>query len=165
MRDRESTPRPEQQSDTNAGEATILERDWESSLDHVDEALAELETLLGTKHFDEETIVGLSLGFREAFVNAVKHGPQSDPDKPGEKSHISVAASLTPRELLITIRDWGKGFDPAAVPDPAAPENLLSGHGRGLLYIKQFYDEFKTETLPAGFEVTLLKRFPRGEPR
>jgi hypothetical protein len=42
---------------------------------------------------------------------------------------------------MIVVRDPGPGFDPAAVPNPIAEENLYSTHGRGTYLIRQLMDE------------------------
>jgi len=36
------------------------------------------------------------------------------------------------------VEDRGAGFDPALVPDPLAPENLLKPGGRGLLLMRHY---------------------------
>jgi serine/threonine-protein kinase RsbW len=40
--------------------------------------------------------------------------------------------------VTIRIEDEGEGFDPATVPDPTDPENLLRPSGRGIFYMQQF---------------------------
>jgi serine/threonine-protein kinase RsbW len=41
-------------------------------------------------------------------------------------------------EALAEVQDQGPGFDPEAVPDPMAPENLDRPCGRGLLLIRHY---------------------------
>ena len=62
-------------------------------------------------------------------------------------------------EMIIRVRDQGKGFDPDAVADPLAPENLLKGSGRGIFLIRNFMDEVDLQRAPqGGMEVRMVKR-------
>ena len=38
--------------------------------------------------------------------------------------------------IAILVRDEGCGFDPAALPDPLAPENILKTNGRGIFLMR-----------------------------
>jgi serine/threonine-protein kinase RsbW len=51
-----------------------------------------------------------------------------------------IGLHLTPGSLVITVRDRGPGFDPSAVPDPTAEQNLERGSGRGIFYMRCFTD-------------------------
>jgi serine/threonine-protein kinase RsbW len=56
------------------------------------------------------------------------------------------------------VRDQGAGFDPEALGDPLAPENILNTSGRGIFLARQFMDD--VSILPAregGMEVRMLK--------
>ena len=53
-------------------------------------------------------------------------------------------------DLVITIRDQGKGLDPDKIPDPLAPENLLKTSGRGIFLIRSFMDEVVHQPIPDG---------------
>src|SRR5271170_7305988 len=55
------------------------------------------------------------------------------------------------------IADQGVGLDPATLPDPLAPENLLRGSGRGIFLIRSFMDEVHFKLLNPGTELTLVK--------
>jgi serine/threonine-protein kinase RsbW len=89
---------------------------------------------------------------REAAVNAVLHGNAYDPQK-----KITASFENTGSALIIRISDQGKGLDPATLPDPLAPENLLSGSGRGIFLIRSFMDEVHFKQLHPGTELTLIK--------
>ena len=52
--------------------------------------------------------------------------------------------------------DRGGGFDPAAVPDPRLPENVLKPSGRGVFLMRALMDEARFNE--AGNEVTLVLR-------
>ena len=57
-----------------------------------------------------------------------------------------------------------QGLDPATLPDPLAPENLLKQSGRGIFLIRTFMDEVHFRTLSPGNEIIMIK-FLRGPGR
>ena len=63
----------------------------------------------------------------------------------------------TGKDLVFTIADQGRGFDPDHLPDPLAPENLLRGTGRGIFLIRSLMDEVHFRQLHPGTELTLVK--------
>jgi serine/threonine-protein kinase RsbW len=84
---------------------------------------------------------GIELAVHEALVNAVVHGNQMDPNK-----RVCVACRCyIDGEVSITIRDQGQGFDSSSIPDPTAPENQLSAHGRGIYLMQASMDEVHFE--------------------
>jgi serine/threonine-protein kinase RsbW len=88
----------------------------------------------------------------EALANAVIHGNKQEVAK-----QVRISCWHEHKKYVsIVIRDEGTGFDPDAVPDPTAPENLSSEHGRGILMMKMFMDEVRFEK--GGTEVHLLKK-------
>ena len=89
---------------------------------------------------------------REAAVNAVLHGNAYDPGK-----KVTLAFERTAVDLVITIRDQGRGLDMSKIPDPLAPENLLKTSGRGIFIIRSFMDEVEIHPSQAGTEIKLTK--------
>jgi len=81
--------------------------------------------------------VEIEIAVREAIANAVIHGNHEDPWK---RVYVTCRCS-TEGEVLITVRDEGKGFDNRAVLDPTDETNLLRTHGRGLLLMQSLMDE------------------------
>ena len=88
----------------------------------------------------------------EAVVNVVLHGNAYDPAK-----KVELEFERTTDDLVITIRDEGKGLDMAKIPDPLAPENLLKTSGRGIFLIRSFMDDVKITPSQAGTEIKLIK--------
>ena len=86
--------------------------------------------------FDDDAAHYLSVAVRESVVNAIKHGNQGD-----ESRRVTVVLTSQPDALEVRVQDQGAGFDPAAVPDPLAEENLLKADGRGIFFMRQFMDE------------------------
>jgi len=106
---------------------------------------------------DEESAHWVSVAVRESVANAIKHGNQNDPSK---RVHVEFTGTFDQvPELSIRVRDEGAGFDPEAVADPLAPENLLKGSGRGIFLIRSFMDEVVLQRAPeGGMEMRMVKR-------
>ena len=84
----------------------------------------------GTEH-------NVQLALQEAVTNAVVHGNRMDAHK-----LVQVRCRCELREgVSIIVRDQGQGFDPKAVRDPLAVENLKAEHGRGIYLMKLAMDE------------------------
>ena len=96
----------------------------------------------------------MSVAVRESVVNAIKHGNHLD-----ESKRVALSFTLRPQALEVEVRDEGEGFDPGAVPDPLAPENLLKPDGRGIFFMRSFMDEV-SYSFPArgGTVVRMLKK-------
>ena len=74
------------------------------------------------------------MAVREAAVNAIIHGNAYDRSK-----HITASFETNSDALIIRIADQGPGLDPATLPDPLAPENILRGSGRGIFLIRNLH--------------------------
>ena len=99
----------------------------------VQTVLLQLAQILG---FGEDATHYMSVALRESVVNAIKHGNKQD-----EAKRVFLEFTLHPKALEMTIRDQGVGFDPALIPDPVAPENLLKAYGRGIFFMRSFMDD------------------------
>jgi serine/threonine-protein kinase RsbW len=108
--------------------------------------------------FDEDAIMSIAMAVREAAVNAVLHGNAYDPGK-----KVMLALERTPQDLVITLRDQGKGLDLSTIPDCLAPENLLKQSGRGIFLMRSLMDEVQIRPSQTGTEVKLIKHV-HGEP-
>ncbi len=107
--------------------------------------------------FDEDDLHKIGISLRECMVNAVVHGNRYNARK---KVHLNV--TRTPDYLTVVVGDEGDGFDPEAVPDPLAGENLLRGSGRGVMLMQAFMDEFQiSRREPQGTEVKMVKYKPK----
>ena len=121
-------------------------------MDSVAEVEAAAEKFTQAIGMDEDESFRVVMAVREATVNAVLHGNDYDPHK-----QVSVSFENTGTSLVITIADQGEGLDPATLPDPLAPENLLRGTGRGIFLIRSFLDEVHFRQLHPGTELTMIK--------
>jgi serine/threonine-protein kinase RsbW len=124
----------------------------DSSLDSVNRLEQTAEEMAKSAGMDEDEVFRVSMAVREGAVNAVLHGNSYDPGK-----QITASFENTGSALVIKISDQGKGLDPAALPNPLAPENLLRGTGRGIFLIHSFMDEVHFRLLHPGTELTLIK--------
>ena len=82
----------------------------------------------------------VEIALREALANAIIHGNHED-----RRKHVHVTCRCEPEEISIVVKDEGKGFDPDTLPDPTAPENIGSIHGRGIHVMKALMDEVRFE--------------------
>ena len=124
----------------------------DSSLDSVNKVEEAAEQLAQKSGLDEDRTFQVTMAVREAAVNAVLHGNAYDLQK-----KITASFENTGTSLIIRICDQGKGLNPDTIPDPLAPENLLSGSGRGIFLIRSFMDEVHFKLLHPGTELTLIK--------
>ena len=124
----------------------------DSTLETVDKSEETATRIAAEAGFEEDEVLKIAMAVREAAVNAVLHGNAYDPGK-----KVTVNFETTPDDLVITIRDQGKGLDASAIPDPLAPENLLKTSGRGIFLIRSFMDEVEIHPSDAGTEIKLIK--------
>ena len=103
--------------------------------------------------FPPDTASNLAMVVREAAVNAVIHGNRYDLARA-----FTATFEITSSALMVTVADQGAGLDPASIPDPLAPENLLRSSGRGVFLMRAFMDEVTFRDLRPGTEITLIKR-------
>jgi serine/threonine-protein kinase RsbW len=100
---------------------------------------------------DEEKINGLLLAVTEATTNAMIHG-----NKNNSLKLVRIYVTVENSVITIKVKDEGVGFDPAKVPDPTNPENLLKDSGRGLYLMRVYMDSMDINVTPEGTE-TILK--------
>jgi serine/threonine-protein kinase RsbW len=68
-----------------------------------------------------------------------------------------------PTEFVVCVIDRGEGFEPEAVADPLAPENMLKSSGRGIFFMRNFMDEVQLLRAPeGGMEVRMVKKLGAG---
>lgn len=124
----------------------VVPNDLRSAKQPEDRIMAELVRC----GYDTDTIFAIKLALEEAMTNAVKHGNKNDASK-----KITVCFHISPRRVVIMVRDQGCGFCPDAVPDPTAEENLERPSGRGLMLMSAYMTKVKYND--TGNEVWLLK--------
>ncbi len=95
--------------------------------------------------------LNLRVGLTEALANAILYGNGHDPQK-----RVRLEIAFTSDQITARITDQGNGFDPSALPDPTAPENLQRPNGRGVFLMRQLMDEVHFNN--PGNSVTLVLR-------
>jgi serine/threonine-protein kinase RsbW len=154
-----SVPEEADKDPVNAPKEGRMSFSLSSTMESVSTVEATADKLAEEAGLDEDERFRIAMAVREAAVNAVLHGNEYDPAK-----QISVSFENTGKNLVFTVADQGKGLDPAMLPDPLAPENLLRGTGRGIFLIRSFMDEVHFRQLHPGTELTLVKHLtPAGE--
>ena len=125
---------------------------FDSTLETVNNAEETASRIAAEAGFDDEEIMKISMAVREAAINAVLHGNAYDPSK-----KVTFAFERTTQDLVIVIRDQGKGLDVSRIPDPLAPENLLKTSGRGIFLMRSFMDAVEIRPTESGTELKLIK--------
>jgi len=139
------------------GTGSLLEIDaWmPSEIKAISPLVERLMRLIEGSHCITGEEPAVELALREALNNAVVHGNRLDAHK---LVHVRCRCRVGEGVSLI-VSDQGQGFDPSAVPDPLAVENLDLEHGRGIHIMKLAMDEVSFER--RGTEVHLCKRAAR----
>jgi CheY-like chemotaxis protein/anti-sigma regulatory factor (Ser/Thr protein kinase) len=134
------------------------------------------EDLLRLKLCEPSGLVLLGVAVHEAMTNAILHGnleldsalresdekeyyrlsQERQTQEPWTQRRVFVTARCSREEIIFIVRDEGKGFDPATLPDPTDPSNLGKVSGRGLLLIQTFMDRVAHN--PVGNEITMSKK-------
>jgi serine/threonine-protein kinase RsbW len=132
--------------------------DFRSTFDMLDLVQVVSDHLGRQAGLDDEAVHWVGVAVRESVINAIKHGNGHD-----EEKHVHVEFTVlsegSPPGVAIRVRDEGCGFDPATLPDPLAPENILKASGRGIFLIRSFMDEMTLRRAPeGGMEVVMVKR-------
>lgn len=83
--------------------------------------------------YDATCSFAVRLAIEEALANAFRHGNKGD-----RRKHVRLVCQVDARQVRIEIEDQGEGFDPNAVPDPTAPENIELPCGRGIVLMRAY---------------------------
>jgi serine/threonine-protein kinase RsbW len=78
----------------------------------------------------------IEVALREALANAIVHHNHEDP-----KKQVYVSCRCGTDGVSLVTRNEGQGYDTGEAPDPSAPENISSTHGRGIYLTKPLMDE------------------------
>jgi CheY-like chemotaxis protein len=123
----------------------------------------------------------IGIALKEALLNALFHGSleitleqmeqvehkllddrdvslveQRRSQSPYRDRRVFVDVRISHDEARFVVRDEGRGFDLASLPDPEAPGALEGEKGRGLSLMRSFMDEMTFND--TGNEVTMVKR-------
>jgi serine/threonine-protein kinase RsbW len=125
-----------------------------SRIETVATAAAAVAQFIGRYGVSDDAAFGIDMAVREAVTNAVLHGNRQD-----ENKTVDIVLKSSPDAVEISVHDQGPGFNPEAVPDPTANENILKTSGRGIFFMRTFMDEVDWLIRPeGGTTVRMLKR-------
>jgi serine/threonine-protein kinase RsbW len=110
-----------------------------------------VDMLAEEAQIDAQRTPGILLAVTEATTNAIIHGNKKCVEK-----KVVIEADICEDTLTIKVKDQGKGFDPAKIPDPTEPENLLKDSGRGLYLMRYHASELKYNITSDGTETILV---------
>jgi serine/threonine-protein kinase RsbW len=117
-----------------------LERSLPSAVNAISPFVDKLMILINKCRCVPEGESDVEIALREALANAIIHGNREDARK-----QVHVSCRCASAGVSIIVRDEGQGFDINKVPDPTAPENIGSVHGRGIYLMKTLMDEVRFE--------------------
>jgi serine/threonine-protein kinase RsbW len=135
--------------------ASMVTMRWQADVDQlgaIRDFVAEASRSLGA---GERAVLDLQLAVDEICSNSVRHGYG------GREGQIEVTVERTGQSIEVVIRDWGRAFDPAQVPQPALdiPLEQRSLGGLGLYLVRQVMDDVRFEfDEDRGNSVTMVKR-------
>ncbi|MBL4650081.1 MAG: ATP-binding protein [Aureispira sp.] len=84
---------------------------------------------------NQELYGNMLITLTEAVSNAIIHGNSAKAAK-----KVVVSTNCSNQRICFTIQDEGAGFNPDTLPDPTAPENILTPGGRGVFLMRQLSD-------------------------
>ncbi len=115
-----------------------------------------LEANLQKAGIADEIISDIAIAVTEIVNNAIDHGNAGDPEK-----MVKMNVTISAEEVAIEVTDEGGGFDPGAVADPLAEENLLREVGRGIFIVRHLMDTVSINGVPGkGTTVRAVKKLP-----
>ena len=98
----------------------------------------------------DDQLANVLLAVTEATTNAIIHANKCDQSK-----MVTIDVKVNETKLVVKIKDEGEGFDPADIPDPTEPENLLNESGRGVYLMRVYMDKVEYNRTPSGMEIIL----------
>src|SRR5436190_8017241 len=113
-------------------------------------AVEALGTSLG---LDDRAVGDVGLCVNEALANVMRHAYGGAKDRP-----IVVAAYCQDNALVVTIRDWGNGVNPATLPPK--PYEALEPGGLGLICMQRMLTRAEYVPQPDGMLLVLAKNLP-----
>jgi len=115
-----------------------------------------LKSILDKLHLTDSQEHNLLVAASEAVNNALEHGNKNDPTK---KVFLDIV--YKDRKVTLEVQDEGGGFNPASLPNPLLPENLLKPSGRGIHIMKSLMDSVSFNFTPRGTTITMKMKIGR----
>lgn len=105
--------------------------------------------------FSEKTIYSLQLAADEAASNIIEHAYEGESD-----ASLFMTCDIKGEEIVITMRDTGKSFNPRSVKEPNLKADLSERQigGLGVYLMRKLMDNVQYESTRAGNLLTMTKR-------
>lgn len=115
-------------------------------------AIEGLERLAHYMGIADEKIGEARVLVTEAIINALEHSGTESPA-------VRVEFTMTKQELVILVRDFGRGFTPSSVEEPKLQDKMgtRNKRGWGLKLMKTMSDDFSIVSGKHGTKITIKK--------
>jgi serine/threonine-protein kinase RsbW len=106
------------------------------------DSLAEIATFIHpycqNARLDNSSCYHVETAVDEACSNIIEHAYEGE-----NKGDIEVCCQVNPKDITITLTDYGKSFNPEEIPEPNrdAPLEERDSHGLGLYFIRKLMDK------------------------
>ena len=91
-------------------------------------------------NIDHDVYGNVLIATLEAANNAITHGNQLD-----EMKQVEIVFAKNDDNILLSVKDEGRGFDFKTLPDPTSPENIENMSGRGVFLMSKLSDKIEFE--------------------
>ena len=142
-----------------ADDVEIEELVCEAHRDRLADLLAFVQRACERAALDPAVAFDVRLATEEVVTNVIEHGYAGE-HPPGP---IAVRFHRDPRQVVVTVDDRARPFDPATIrpADPTAPLEARRIGGLGWHFVTRVMDEVRHEPRhPRGNRLTLVKRLP-----
>lgn len=111
----------------------------------------QIEAFCAANGFDERGVGEIGLCVNEAMANIIRHAYRGRRGEP-----IEVTATVADATLRVSLRDWGEGAPPGALP--TEKEDPLQPGGLGLICLGRLLDRVTFTPQPKGMLLELVRR-------
>jgi anti-anti-sigma factor len=110
---------------------------------------------------DERATWQVQLAVDEAATNVIQHA--YDPDTPGD---LTLSWRCEGSRFVLSLRDYGRQFDPGSIPEPDITSSLEDRQvgGLGLYLITRLMDEVRFDFNPQGGNVLTMVKYIGTDP-
>jgi len=129
---------------------------YPAKFEYLDEIREFVASIARDGGFTDKEVYSLQLAADEAASNIIEHAYEGIPD-----GVIRVTCDMQGLEIIITMHDAGKPFDPSKVKQPNLKANLSERQigGLGIYLMRKLMDKVEYESIPgAGNLLTMRKR-------
>ncbi len=126
-----------------------------ASFDYLDEIREYVGEKARAAGFSDKDVYSIQLAADEAASNVIEHAYAGN-----SKATFELDCVFSNNQLVITLLDHGKQFDPSKVPQPDLKADLSDRKigGLGIYLMRKLMDEVRYEITNAGNLLTLVKR-------